>query len=333
MHVSPSAVNMSDAGSLGASFMTDTGHHRSYSLVDAYPSPSEMYRAGKGLSSDWGIPGYEVPLKSITYRSSAFKVTKTQRKTVFDEVEKRSKEPDPTKYQPDLTKNPQPKKHRPTFRAKRNTYVDMIFKSGSLSPGPASYYTQNEKGEGDRKKTRGFGFNKADGASFLSEIQCQSMESPGAGHYFQETKGTKLSSSLRNNYFFMKSAPVKPSKDTALGPGVYHHIDYVTDPKRDKLKTDPVRVSPPRPIMPKSKRVSVLEQAAKAAKDVPGVGHYQDAVQTLTCFPSDLKKIRFFTPKEKGARFPDTHIKARKAVPGPGHYSHEDREDALRKRG
>ncbi len=315
--------------------MTDAGHHRSHSLAAAYPSPAEMYRASKGLSTDWGVPGYDIPHKPATYRSPSFKVTKTKRTTVFDEVDKRSKDPDPTKYQADLTKITVNRKHRPTFRAKRNTYVDMIFKTGSLSPGPGTHYPPDaRKTDVDKKKLRGLSFSKADGASFLSEIAYQSNESPGAGHYFQEGKGPakQLSSSLRNNYFFMKS-PVRPVKESALGPGVYHHVDYVTDPKKEKLKSDPLRNSPPRPIMPKSKRVSVLELAAKQHKDVPGIGSYPDAQKTLESFPSDLKKVHFYASKAKGVRFPDTHIKSGMSVPGPGHYSTEDNEEMLRKRG
>jgi len=327
---------MSDGESFlsGASFLTDAGHHRSLSLAAAYPTPAEMYKATKGISSDWGIPGYDIPHKPATYRSPSFKVTKTKRTTVFDEVEKRSKDPDPTKYQADLTKVAIDRKHRPTYRAKRNTYVDMIFKTGSLSPGPGTHYPPDaRKTEGDKKKSRGLSFNKADGASFLSEIAYQSLESPGAGQYFQEGKGPakQLSASLRNNYFFMKS-PTRPTKESLLGPGVYHHVDYVTDPKKEKLKPDPLHTTAPRPIMPKSKRVSVLELAAKQHKDVPGIGSYPDAMKTLECFPSDLKKVHFYAAKSKGPRFPETHIRSGSSAPGPGHYNYEDREEMLRKR-
>jgi hypothetical protein len=118
-----------------------------------------MYRVGHGVVGDWGIAGYYVPKKPITYKSSSFRVTKTARKTMFDELEKRSKDPDPRKYQADLTKVVVDRKHRPTFRAKRNTYLDMIFKTGSLSPGPGAHYPPDEKTtDHDKKKGKGMSF-------------------------------------------------------------------------------------------------------------------------------------------------------------------------------
>ena len=299
-----------------------------------YMRPEDMYRITRGLTEDWGVEGYTVNPKSATYKRLEFKVPKDERKTFLDVLKKRAGEPDPTKYQKDLTKHRKPPEHKPIFKAPRNTYIDVIIKNGPKTPGPGAHF-KTAKGTTSEKtlKVRGPSFGKEEGLSYLSTCQVHGLETPGAGHYFQLPKasGNVVKATLKPSYFFVLPKPGKKLEKDRIGPGTYHAIDYVRDPKKDKLYHDPVRAQSARPAMNRAKRVTTAEEVPKVTKGVPPVGVYKNSTKTTESFKSLSKDIHFYVAKEKQLhRFPEMQVAQHKFVPGPGAYKEEDDETRLR---
>lgn len=298
----------------------------------SYMAPEEMYKVVKGQVEEWGVEGYLVTKKPATYHRQDFKFSKGERKTFLDNLKKRASDPDPTKYQPDLTKGKKPPEHRPIFKAPRNTYIDTILKQGPKTPGPGAHFKTEKTSamQADRKKIKGMSFGKEEGINYLTTYQYYAGETPGAGHYFQAPKNPPKKA-VKPNFFFVTPKVAKKPEKEKIGPGSYYTTDYVTNPKKDKLPKDPIRSQSARPIMNKAKRITTAEQIPKVTKDVPPVGHYKDVTKTTETFRSAAKDIHFYISKEKNLhRFPDPDIALKKFVPGPGTYKEEDDETKLR---
>jgi hypothetical protein len=296
-------------------------------------SPEDMYKVTRGLTTEWGVEGYLVAKKSATYKRMDFKFPKSERKTFLDELKKRAGEPDPTKYQKDETKKRKPPEHKPIYKAPRNTYIDTILKNGGKTPGPGAHFKKEkgDKGVTDPKKIKGVAFSKEEGLSYLSTCQYYGGETPGAGHYFQQPKGAPAKKHLKPSFFFVAPKAVKKPEKDKIGPGSYYTTDYVQNPKKDKLKKDPVRSQSARPIMNKAKRITTAEQVPKVTLGFPGVGQYKDVNKTTEAFKTLSKDIHFYLAKEKQLhRFPEQDVAMRKFVPGPGAYKEEDDETKLK---
>ena len=294
--------------------------------------PDEMYKVARGQAENWGVEGYMVHKKSATYRRMEFKFPKKERKTFLDELKKRASDPDPTKYQQDLTKGKKGPEHRPIYKAPRNTYIDTILKQGGKTPGPGAHF-KTEKGsktEMNPKKAKGMSFGKEEGVNYLTTYQYYATQTPGSGHYFQVPKNPPKKA-VKPSFFFVAPKAGKQPEKEKIGPGSYYTTDYVNNPKKDKLYKDPVRSQSARPILNKAKRITTAEQIPKVTKDVPPVGHYKDVTKTTETFRTASKDIHFFISKEKNLhRFPDPDIALKKFVPGPGTYKEEDDETKLR---
>lgn len=294
-------------------------------------NPEEMYRITRGLTTEWGVEGYQVTKKSATYKRKEFKFPKSERNTFLDELKKRANEPDPTKYQVDTLKHRKPPEHKPIFKAPRNTYIDAIIKVGGKTPGPNAYFKVPKGAKPEIKKGRGVSFGKEQGLSYLSTCEFYGQETPGAGQYFQNPKGSQSKPHLKPSYFFVvPKAEKKPEKEK-IGPGSYYTTDYVRDPKKDKLHKDPVRAQSARPIMNRAKRVTTAEQVPKVTLGNPAVGQYKNYTKTTDSFKTLSKDIHFYVAKEKELhRFPEPDVAVHKFVPGPGAYKEEDDETKLR---
>ena len=315
---------MSDTDSVSAiSFLTPRQEQSLSPAPPAYMSPGDMFKVITGQADGWGLAGYSVPKKAATYKRPCFTFPKSKRKTFLDTLAKRAEEPAPSKYQKDLTKGGLTPQNRPLFKAKRTTYIDDILKAGSISPGPGAHF-RDESGNSNRKK--GPSFPKDCGTSFLSTCEYNAHETPGAGQYFQvPAKSSPLS--LKPNYYFLTAKHTPKAQTSTPGPGSYYTVTYVQNPKIDTLKKDPLRSQSVRPAMSKAKRITMIDQVTKRAKEVPSVGHYKEATRSLESFKSAPRDIHFYISKEKRLhRFPEQDIAVRKGVPGPGAYRTEDTE-------
>lgn len=289
-----------------------------------------MYKVSRNQTEEWGVDGYLVTKKPATYKRKDFRFSKSERKTFLDDLKKRANDPDPTKYQRDLTKGKKPPEHRPIFKAPRQTYIDTILKTGGKTPGPGAHLKSDTKPDKDPKKIKGMSFGKEEGVSYLTTYQFYAGETPGAGQYFQQPKNPPKKTQ-KPNFFFITPKVVKKAEKEKIGPGSYYTTDYVQNPKKDKLPKDPIRSQSARPIMNKAKRITTAEQIPKVTKDVPPVGHYKDVTKTTECFKAASKDIHFYIAKEKQLhRFPEGDVNAHKYVPGPGTYKEEDDETKLR---
>jgi len=296
-----------------------------------YMNPEEMYKVTRGLTTEWGVEGYEVTKKSATYKRKDFKFPKSARNTFLDHLKKRAGEPDPTKYQVDESKHRKPPEHKPIFKAPRNTYIDAIIKVGGKTPGPNAYFKLPKGSKSQTAKVKGPSFGKESGLSYLSTCEFYGGETPGAGHYFQNPKGSVSKPQLRPNYYFIAPKVEKKPEKEKIGPGSYYTTDYVRDPKKEKLTKDPVRAQSARPIMNKAKRITTAEQVPKVTLGNPPVGHYKNSTKTTEAFKTLSREIHFYVAKEKELhRFPEQEVAAHKFVPGPGAYKEEDDETKLR---
>lgn len=316
---------MSDTESVSAvSFLTPRQDQSLSPAPATYMSPEDMFKVIKRQADGWGLEGYSVPKKAATYKRPCFTIPKSRRRTFLDALAKRAAEPGPTMYQKDLTKGMSTPQNRPLFKAKRTTYIDDILKTGSRSPGPGAHFLDEEKGNSTRKK--GPSFPKESGASFLGNCVFNAQETPGAGQYFRESlQPSPLY--LKKNYYFLSPKQTVKAKTSVIGPGSYYTVNYVPNPKKDTLKKDPLRSQSVRPIISKAKRITLLDQVAKHAQEVPSVWHYKEVTRSIESFKSAPRDIHFYISKEKKLhRFPEQDVAVRKGVPGPGAYHTDDVE-------
>ena len=316
---------MSDTDAVSAvSFLTPRQEQSLSPAPPAYMSPEDMLKVMKGQADGWGLEGYSVPKKAATYKRPCFTFPKSKRRTFLDALATRATDPAPSQYQKDLTKGKSAPQNRPLFKAKRTTYIDQIQKAGSSSPGPGAHFLDEDRGKSTRKK--GPTFPKEAGMSFLGTCEFNAREVPGAGQYFQGSPSPSPLS-LKSNYYFLTPKHTPKPQTNTLGPGSYYTANYVQNPKKDTLKKDPLRSQSVRPTMNKAKRVTMIDQVAKQAKDTPSVWHYKDPTKSFQSFKSAPRDIHFYISKEKKLhRFPEQDVAVRKGVPGPGAYRTEDIE-------
>ena len=219
-----------------------------------YMSPQDMLKVRQG-EHGWGIPGYSVPRKSATYRSQCFTFPKARKSPFLQQT--------PSKAPPTSTINSQKsadRLQRPTFQAQRITFIDTITRFAGQSPGPGSHSPDFPS-----KPPHGVTFPKESGLSFISNTEFNAEQTPGVGHY---SPNPVKSGPLKQSFFFTtRKSRESIEKKRDLGPGSYFKPSYVRDIKKDRLFNDPVRSQSVRPVMNKAKRVTVMEEIIKKAKE------------------------------------------------------------------
>lgn len=167
--------------------MSDCSDYANYSPCRQAVLPiAEIYQIHKGNSGDWGIDGYQIPKHSQlpVVKESLF--SKAKKADVFYMAQKKSKDPDPTKYSPtsDQEKIRYWSPSNGKFsKSEKKTYIDEAVKASPKSPGPGTYHIL-EKGKQEIRKAILGKMDKSEVVSFLSTTEFYAEESPSPGQYF-----------------------------------------------------------------------------------------------------------------------------------------------------
>ena len=104
----------------------------------------EMFQNTVVNKTGFGLDEYKIP-RTLNYIEKSHKFPKAHRSDIQREARKRSKDPDPAKYEPSVEAtlkrcwtNSSGKFHK----GNRKTLIDEVMKTGKLSPGPGQYLTK-----------------------------------------------------------------------------------------------------------------------------------------------------------------------------------------------
>ena len=111
-------------------------------LHDKFPI-SEIYQLSQGERGAPGMLGYQVPKTyDYNYHDIAYLFPKEKRHDATTDAKKRSKDPDPTKYAPDMqtASKKEWKSIGALFgKAKRETHIEQVMRLSKDTPGPGMY--------------------------------------------------------------------------------------------------------------------------------------------------------------------------------------------------
>ena len=124
----------------------DLGTHRKVQSTKYY-QVQELYEISRGRKEEWGIDGYSAP-KTTQYLDRVHKFPVEKRPDAMSIASKRSLEPDPAKYSPDVQTSF--KRNWLTARGKflggkKITIIDQIMKQSKILPGPGQYLNDDLK--------------------------------------------------------------------------------------------------------------------------------------------------------------------------------------------
>lgn len=115
----------------------------------SYIPIESMYRLTRGIERDWGIEGYNVPLKSAYYKPLKKSFPKSLRKDFHEDAKRRINDPGPGTYSPDHGKMIDLKKIDPEWavaqgafkKSPRTSEIDTIIHNAKKYrfPGPGEY--------------------------------------------------------------------------------------------------------------------------------------------------------------------------------------------------
>lgn len=122
--------------------------HEKFPIKETY----QMTQGDKGL---WGVFGYQVPKTyDYTYHDIEHQFPKEKRTDAMMLAEKRSKEPDPSKYAPETISKKSWKGPNALFsKSKKFSIIDEAMKLSARVPGPGKYIEEPK----DLKKTATMG--------------------------------------------------------------------------------------------------------------------------------------------------------------------------------
>lgn len=262
----------------------------------------ELYEISRGHREEWGISSYKPP-KTTQYIDRLHKFPKEKRENPMAIAMKRSQEPDPAKYSPDL----QTAYNRnwlcsqgKFLKGERITIIDQIMKNGKKFPGPGEYL----KEDGKKKDLKGT-FSKGDKIGFLSTVEALSAEKPSSYKYDPHEWKMK-----RNSNWSKSMGTIKKDKQK-VGPGYYEtavKAKHFTMTSSQKYS------------FPKGNPPNAISVTAHITKNYPGVGKYPgaDASNSLAHLLSKNEKKIIHPYKTK--RYLEDIIKLAKTIPGPGTY-------------
>ena len=268
-----------------------------------YYEVTELYNMSRGRKQEWGIEGYCVP-KTTQYIERVNKFPKDKRQDAMTTASKRSKEPDPTKYSPDL-KASQKQNWIQTggkfYAGKKITIIDEVMEKSKKFPGPGDYFKE------EKKPTIKENHSKSDRTSFLSTVEALSSEIPCSWKYFPDAKNDK-----RKHSDWIKSKdPVLKEKEK-VGPGYYETVI------KGKNSTLP---NSKKYSFPKAKSPDAISLTAYYTRNNPGVGKYLEAYNsTSLAYLATTKSTKKIIHPYKTKRFLEDVIKFSGTVPGPGTY-------------
>ena len=119
----------------------------SFRVQAKYYDIKEQYEMARGKKADWGIGGYSVP-KTVQYLDHNHKFPVDKRKDVMTEAMKRSNEPDPAKYSPDMKTNLERNWLSASGKflsSKKITIIDELMAKSNKELGPGKYLKEPKK--------------------------------------------------------------------------------------------------------------------------------------------------------------------------------------------